>query len=236
MTSVLGRLLAHAPEQRQPVDSGSRMSHSIDVEDVGRDQRQPFRAVGGQRHPVPGVAKRVAHERAEVGLVVNQEDVEHGGLRLPVTCGDNLRIRKSDLHPKYVFSSPWRLADGPEQAQVQRRERRLVLLVDDCQDTRELYAEYLELSGFDVKEAGDGIVAIERGGTGPPGHHRDGYELAAPGWTRSGAPAARRRAHARASRSCHDFWLRRGQPPSQRRPVGPLPRQAVPARGRWSAS
>jgi CheY-like chemotaxis protein len=50
--------------------------------------------------------------------------------------------------------------DGPEQGQVQPRERRLVLLVDDCQDTRELYAEYLELSGFDVKEADDGIVAI----------------------------------------------------------------------------
>ena len=32
--------------------------------------------------------------------------------------------------------------------------------MDDCQDTRELYAEYLELSGFDVKEADDGIVAI----------------------------------------------------------------------------
>ncbi len=35
-----------------------------------------------------------------------------------------------------------------------------MLLVDDCQDTRELYAEYLELSGFDVKEADDGIVAV----------------------------------------------------------------------------
>lgn len=33
--------------------------------------------------------------------------------------------------------------------------------MDDCQDTRELYAEYLELSGFDVKEADDGIVAID---------------------------------------------------------------------------
>lgn len=51
-------------------------------------------------------------------------------------------------------------SDGPKQGQVQPRERRLVLLVDDCQDTRELYAEYLELSGFDVKEADDGIVAI----------------------------------------------------------------------------
>ncbi len=51
--------------------------------------------------------------------------------------------------------------DGPEQGRSQPRERRLVLLVDDCQDTRELYAEYLELSGFDVKEAENGIVAID---------------------------------------------------------------------------
>ena len=57
-----------------------------------------------------------------------------------------------------MFSSPH---DGPKQAGPQTRERRLVLLVDDCQDTRELYAEYLELSGFDVKEAEDGIVAID---------------------------------------------------------------------------
>jgi two-component system cell cycle response regulator DivK len=52
-------------------------------------------------------------------------------------------------------------SDGPEQARSPSRDRRLVLLVDDCQDTRELYAEYLELSGFDVKEADDGIVAIK---------------------------------------------------------------------------
>jgi len=51
--------------------------------------------------------------------------------------------------------------DGSEQARSPSRERRLVLLVDDCQDTRELYAEYLELSGFDVKEADDGIVAVD---------------------------------------------------------------------------
>jgi CheY-like chemotaxis protein len=57
-----------------------------------------------------------------------------------------------------MFSSPH---DGPEQGRSQSRERRLVLLVDDCQDTRELYAEYLELSGFDVKEAENGIVAID---------------------------------------------------------------------------
>jgi two-component system cell cycle response regulator DivK len=41
-----------------------------------------------------------------------------------------------------------------------RRQRRLVLLVDDCADTRSLYAEYLDLAGFDVKEAGDGLAAV----------------------------------------------------------------------------
>ena len=50
--------------------------------------------------------------------------------------------------------------DGSDRPLPPSRQRRLVLLVDDCQDTRELYAEYLELSGFDVKEADDGIVAI----------------------------------------------------------------------------
>jgi CheY-like chemotaxis protein len=38
--------------------------------------------------------------------------------------------------------------------------RRTVLLVDDCRDTRELYAEYLELSGYCVKEASDGMAAV----------------------------------------------------------------------------
>ena len=34
-------------------------------------------------------------------------------------------------------------------------------MVDDCPDTRELYAEYLELSGYDVKEASDGMSAVQ---------------------------------------------------------------------------
>lgn len=40
------------------------------------------------------------------------------------------------------------------------RARPVVLLVDDCDDTRSLYAEYLDLAGFDVKEAGDGLAAL----------------------------------------------------------------------------
>lgn len=38
----------------------------------------------------------------------------------------------------------------------------LVLVVDDYQDAREMYAEYLEFSGFRVAEARNGLEALER--------------------------------------------------------------------------
>jgi len=38
----------------------------------------------------------------------------------------------------------------------------VVLLVDDYPDAREMYAEYLQFSGFDVVEAGNGLEALER--------------------------------------------------------------------------
>lgn len=37
-----------------------------------------------------------------------------------------------------------------------------VLLVDDFPDAREMYSEYLEFSGFDVVEAGNGMEALLR--------------------------------------------------------------------------
>jgi two-component system, cell cycle response regulator DivK len=37
-----------------------------------------------------------------------------------------------------------------------------VLLVDDYPDAREMYAEYLEFSGFDVIEAANGMEALQR--------------------------------------------------------------------------
>jgi two-component system cell cycle response regulator DivK len=43
-----------------------------------------------------------------------------------------------------------------------RGERPRVLLVDDYPDAREMYSEYLEFSGFQVVEAGNGIEALER--------------------------------------------------------------------------
>lgn len=43
-----------------------------------------------------------------------------------------------------------------------------VLLVDDYPDAREMYAEYLQYSGFEVIEAGDGIEALERAADSAP--------------------------------------------------------------------
>ena len=40
-------------------------------------------------------------------------------------------------------------------------ERPCVLLVDDYPDAREMYSEYLQYSGFDVIEAGNGIEALQ---------------------------------------------------------------------------
>jgi two-component system cell cycle response regulator DivK len=41
-------------------------------------------------------------------------------------------------------------------------ERPRVLLVDDYPDAREMYSEYLEFSGFEVIEAGNGMEALQR--------------------------------------------------------------------------
>lgn len=42
------------------------------------------------------------------------------------------------------------------------RQRALVLVVEDYQDAREMYSEYLRFSGFDVIEASNGFEAIEK--------------------------------------------------------------------------
>jgi CheY-like chemotaxis protein len=49
-----------------------------------------------------------------------------------------------------------------------KSDRPRVLLVDDYPDAREMYTEYLEFSGFDVVEAGNGMEALQRAvDTGP---------------------------------------------------------------------
>jgi CheY-like chemotaxis protein len=45
---------------------------------------------------------------------------------------------------------------------AKRADRPRVLLVDDYPDAREMYAEYLEFSGFDVVEAENGMEALQR--------------------------------------------------------------------------
>ena len=47
-------------------------------------------------------------------------------------------------------------------------ERPRVLVVDDYPDAREMYAEYLQYSGFDVIEASNGIEALERAADSAP--------------------------------------------------------------------
>ena len=43
-----------------------------------------------------------------------------------------------------------------------------VLLVDDYPDAREMYAEYLDFSGFEVLEAANGMEALQRAAEGQP--------------------------------------------------------------------
>ncbi len=45
---------------------------------------------------------------------------------------------------------------------LQQDNTPLVLIVDDYQDAREMYAEYLEFSGFRVIEARNGAEALEK--------------------------------------------------------------------------
>jgi CheY-like chemotaxis protein len=42
------------------------------------------------------------------------------------------------------------------------REQPLVLVVEDYQDAREMYAAYLQFSGYEVAEAANGVEAIEK--------------------------------------------------------------------------
>jgi len=47
-------------------------------------------------------------------------------------------------------------------ADTKKSDRPRVLLVDDYPDAREMYAEYLEFSGFEVVEAENGMEALQR--------------------------------------------------------------------------
>jgi CheY-like chemotaxis protein len=57
---------------------------------------------------------------------------------------------------------------GPAPFTSSSPARPLVLLVDDFQDAREMYADYLEISGFETAQAGDGHEALEMARTLKP--------------------------------------------------------------------
>jgi CheY-like chemotaxis protein len=59
-----------------------------------------------------------------------------------------------------------RTADPGEPAAS--AERRRVLVVDDFDDAREMYAEYLEFVGFQVDVARNGVEAVEKAQGAPP--------------------------------------------------------------------
>ncbi|MBZ4395547.1 response regulator [Myxococcus sp. AS-1-15] len=46
--------------------------------------------------------------------------------------------------------------------------RKRILVVDDFDDAREMYAEYLEFVGFEVDTARDGVEAVEKAQTSEP--------------------------------------------------------------------
>ena len=64
-------------------------------------------------------------------------------------------------------SGPRALPHG-QPDQRKRRANRLVLVVDDFEDNRAMYAVYLTYSGYDVLEAGDGQEAVEMAGARMP--------------------------------------------------------------------
>jgi two-component system cell cycle response regulator DivK len=58
--------------------------------------------------------------------------------------------------------------EAGESRHADRRRRSRVLLIDDLEDQRELYREYLEFAGYDVDVARDGFEGIDRALKSPP--------------------------------------------------------------------
>src|SRR5262249_40585255 len=58
--------------------------------------------------------------------------------------------------------------DQNKEKEKDKPVRPRVLLVDDYPDAREMYTEYLEFSGFDVVEAGNGMEALQRAADSAP--------------------------------------------------------------------
>jgi two-component system, cell cycle response regulator DivK len=64
------------------------------------------------------------------------------------------------MNSQTAHSTPRPVAPG-QPDQKEGRKNRVVLVVDDFEDNRDMYAVYLTHSGYDVLEAADGQEAVE---------------------------------------------------------------------------
>ena len=76
-------------------------------------------------------------------------------------CGDGDRDESEDQEGQPMTSGIRKRTRPGAYRHVNRREAALVLIVDDYDDTREMYAEFLEFAGFRIAEAGTGGHAIK---------------------------------------------------------------------------
>lgn len=51
---------------------------------------------------------------------------------------------------------------SPPEKSAETRDRPLILVVDDFEDNREMYAEFLQYSGYGVAQAANGLEALEK--------------------------------------------------------------------------
>lgn len=58
--------------------------------------------------------------------------------------------------------------DPAPASRAEAGDRARILVVDDFDDAREMYAEYLEFVGFDVVTARDGLEAVQKAQDGTP--------------------------------------------------------------------
>ena len=80
----------------------------------------------------------------------------------------SLRVGQGPTRSRPIRGEGDDAESGSGTAMSGSRQRPRVLLVDDYPDAREMYREYLRLSGFDVVEATNGVEALQRASDAGP--------------------------------------------------------------------